>query len=121
MKEILTAFADLFRDPEDLSPLRSCDHRICLQPGTNPVIVRLYRYPHLQKDEIKSQCDVMLKQGIIRPSRSPFSSPILLVRKPDKIWRFCMDYRELNNCTIKEKFSISLVEELLDELYGGFF
>jgi hypothetical protein len=69
----------IFSEPTGLPPARPYDHRIHLLPGTEPVAVRPYRYPQLQKDELERQCTTMLAQGIIRPSMSPFFAPALLV------------------------------------------
>jgi hypothetical protein len=86
MTSLLQAYADIFAIPRGLPPQRRHDHRIHLLPGMAPVAVRPYRYPQLLKDEVERQCADMLAQGIIRPSSSPFSAPILLVRKADNTW-----------------------------------
>jgi len=121
LQALLAEFDDLFSTPVGLPPPRSLDHRIHLLPNTPPVAVRPYRYAQLLKDEIEAQCQAMLDQGIIRASTSAFSSPVLLVRKRDGSWRFCVDYRALNNNTVRDKFPIPIVEELLHELKDAIF
>lgn len=86
MDALLLEYNDLFQEPQGLPPPRRHDHRIHLLPGTAPVAVRPYRYLQLLKDEIERQCDEMLAQGIIRETVSPFSAPVLLVKKHDGSW-----------------------------------
>lgn len=121
MDNILHQFQAVFATPTGLPPARRCDHRIHLLPGTAPVMVRPYRYPQLQKDELEAQCMAMLHQCIIRFSTSSFSAIVLLVKKSDDSWRFCIDYRALNEKTVKDKYPIPVVDELLDELHGAHF
>jgi hypothetical protein len=74
---------------------------------------------HSQKNTIEAIIKQLLKKGEIQPSSSPFSSPVILVRKKDKSWRLCVDYRGLNDITVKNKFPIPVIEDLLDELHGA--
>jgi hypothetical protein len=121
MGELLLHFAPLFAEPTGLPPHRQRCHQIRLLLGTPPVAVRPYRYAHHQKQELETQCAEMLRQGVIRASSSAFAAPVLLVKKSDGLWWFCVDYRALNAVTIKDKFSIPAIEELLDELRGAKF
>lgn len=82
------------------------------------VSLRPYRYNYNKKEELKRQVTEMLLSGIIQPSQSPFSYQVLLVKKNDRKWRFCVDYRGLNDITVKEKYHIPIVDDLLDELHG---
>ncbi|XP_027173401.1 uncharacterized protein LOC113773068 [Coffea eugenioides] len=115
---ILLNYNEVFEELVELPPARTHDHRIYLKEGAPPINVRSYRYPAFQKGEIEKLVIEMLSSGIIRPSNSPFSSLVVLVKKKDGTCRMCIDYRELNKATIKDKFPIPLIEELLDELFG---
>lgn len=98
---------------------QSHDHKIELREDSKPTYVRPYRYPYYQKAEIERLVADMLKNGIISGSQSPYSSPVLLVRKADGSWRMCVHYRALNKDTVKDKYLIPNIDELLDELYGA--
>ncbi|XP_024043371.1 uncharacterized protein LOC112100028 [Citrus clementina] len=102
MQDLLKEYNTLFQEPTKLPPRREIDHNITLIEGTEPVNVRPYRYAYFQKAEIEKQVQEMLNSGLIWPSTSAFSSPVLLVKKKDESWRFYTDYRSLNNATVKD-------------------
>lgn len=116
--DLLQVYIDVFTEPQGLHPPRSHDHAINLLPQTKLVLERPYYYPYFQKDEIKKIVKELLNLGDIQPSQSPYSSPVLLVRKVDGTWRLWVDYQALNQVTIKDKFLIPVAEELMDELHG---
>ncbi|XP_061341279.1 uncharacterized protein LOC133287645 [Gastrolobium bilobum] len=116
---VLVQYQDVFQVPQGLPPARDYDHAIHLQADSKPVNVRPYRYGHHQKSEIEKQVADLLVSGFIKVSRSPYSSPVLLVKKHDNSWRMCIDYRALNKITIRDRFPIPTIDELLDELRGA--
>jgi hypothetical protein len=83
------------------------------------VNIRPYRHPPVQKDAIEVMVRELLNSGVIKPSQSPFASPIVMVKKKDNSWRMYVDYRQLNKHTVKDKFPIPVIDELIDELCGA--
>ncbi|XP_059315524.1 uncharacterized protein LOC132066177 [Lycium ferocissimum] len=117
---LLDEYKELFNEPSQLPPSRGVfDHHIPIKENGAPVNSRPYRYSPIQKDVIEKMTQEMLSQGIIQYSSSPYASPVVLVGKKDGSWRLCVDYRALNKITIKDKFPIPIIEELLDELGGS--
>ena len=113
---LLKQYSALFQEPKGLPPSRAHDHKIPIIPGQGPISVRPYRYPFYQKNEIEKQVSNLLSSEVLRVSTSPYSSPVLLVKKHDGPWRFCVDYQALNQITVKDKFPIPMIDKLLDEL-----
>ena len=93
------------------------DHRIPLLQSAEPINKRSYRYAKQQKDIIDKIIHEMLDLGIIQTSNSPYASLVVLVGKKNGTWRLCVNYRDLNKNTIKGRFPIPLVEDLMDEFH----
>lgn len=112
---LLEEFEVLFSTPSTLPPNRVHDHRIPLIEGSKPPNSRPYKCGPMQKTEIQKYVQELLKTCFIRVSNSTYSSPIILVRERKKkgTWRMYMDYRGLNWITVKDKFPIPLIDELL--------
>ncbi|MCO5567952.1 hypothetical protein L7F22_021648 [Adiantum nelumboides] len=88
-------------------------------PGTKPISKPPYRLSHTEAIEVEKQSADYVNRGYIKPSSSPWASPILLVKKKDGTMRMCVDYRGLNSVTIKNKYPLPRVDELFDQLQGA--
>nr|GEW99443.1 putative mitochondrial protein [Tanacetum cinerariifolium] len=119
INQLLEEYADVFTMPKELPLYRSFDHKIPLKTDNVSVNIRPYRYPPTQKNTIETMIKELLDSRIVRLSNSPFLSLIVLVKKKDGSRRMCIDYRHLNKNTIKDKFPILVIEELIDELHGA--
>ncbi|XP_010451702.1 PREDICTED: uncharacterized protein LOC104733865 [Camelina sativa] len=119
IQKLLHRYKKVFQLPQGLPPSIEREHAITLQQGTAPIKARPYRYSFTQKNEMEKLIREMLEAEIIRQSISPYSSPVLLVKKKDGGWSFCVDYRAQNKATIPDCYPIPIIEELLDELRGA--
>jgi hypothetical protein len=122
LQGIIDKHSKVFEDiPKGLPPNQNHDHDIQLIPRSVPPNISAYRYPYSQKSEIERMVEEMLEVGIIRPIQSSYSVLGVMVFKKHGSWRMCPDYRELNKITIKDKFPIPVIDELLDELHGAIY
>lgn len=116
LSDILHKYPIFLNSQSGLPSTRPHDHHINLIPNTPPINLKPYYYPHSQKEAMTSIIEDMLREKTIIPSNNPFSSPVLLVKKKDDTWGFCVDYHTLNAVTIKDRFPIPIIDELLNEL-----
>jgi hypothetical protein len=107
--------------PSGVPPDRGFEQIIELEAGAKPVITTPYRHPKKYKDEIEKVIKELLDMGHIRPSSSPFASSVVLVKKKDGTMRMCIDFWALNKKTIKNRYPIPRIDELLDELHGAIY
>jgi hypothetical protein len=117
---VVSKFPDVF--PEylpGLPPERDVEFVIELKPGTAPVYRRSYRMPPNELAELKTQLQDLLEKGFIRPSSSPWGCPAIFVKKKDQTLRMCVDYRPLNEVTIKNKYPLPRIDILFDQLIGA--
>lgn len=113
----LLKFSNDFVEPKGLPLEQAHDHRIPPKEENQPINLRPYNFPSMEKMIASCQRKGIAK--IICPNCNPYSFPIILVKKKDQSWRLCIYFRALNKQTIKDKFLIPVIEELLDELYGS--
>jgi hypothetical protein len=117
---VVCEFPDVF--PEDLPrlpPERDVEFVIELKPGMAPISRRSYRMPPNELAELKIQLQDLLEKGFIRPSSSPWGCPAIFVKKKDQTLRMCVDYRPLNEVTIKNKYPLPRIDILFDQLTGA--
>nr|AAX96594.1 retrotransposon protein, putative, Ty3-gypsy sub-class [Oryza sativa Japonica Group]AAX96644.1 retrotransposon protein, putative, Ty3-gypsy sub-class [Oryza sativa Japonica Group]ABA93204.1 retrotransposon protein, putative, Ty3-gypsy subclass [Oryza sativa Japonica Group] len=117
---VVQQFPDVF--PEDLPgmpPDRDIEFIIDLIPGTAPISKRPYQMPVNELEELKKQIRELQEKGFVRPSSSPWGAPVLFVKKKDGSMRMCVDYRSLNEVTIKNKYPLPRIDDLFDQLKGA--
>ena len=117
---VVREFLDVFPDDlPGLPPERETDFPIDLVPGTAPISLPPYRMAPAELKELKAQLQELVDGGFIRPSISPWGAPVLFVKKNDGTWRLCVDYRQLNKVTIRNKYPLPQIDDLFDQLQGA--
>ncbi|XP_017428965.1 uncharacterized protein LOC108337039 [Vigna angularis] len=117
---VVSEFLDVF--PEEipgLPPPREVEFSIDIVSGAGPISIAPYRMAPAELADLKKQIEELLEKQFIRPSVSPWGAPVLLVKKKDGSSRLCVDYRQLNKLTIKNKYPLPRIDDLMDQLHGA--
>ncbi|GJU31762.1 putative reverse transcriptase domain-containing protein, partial [Tanacetum coccineum] len=119
---VVQNFPDVFPDElPGLPPEREVEFTIELIPGAQPISKAPYRMAPVELKELKDQLQELLERGFIRPSVSPWGAPVLFVKKKDGSMRLCIDYRELNRITVRNRYPLPRIDDLFDQLQGAKF
>ena len=123
LKNVVRQYIGIFRRPTNMGQAvqRNTDHRVFMRINvgdSQPISCAPYRTGPKEREIIETHVQEMLDEGLIRPSRSPWSSPIVLVPKPGGKTRFCIDFRKLNSVTVKDVYPLPRIDTLLDTLQG---
>jgi len=116
---IVREFPHVFQEVLGFPPDREIEFTIELVPGTALISKVPYRMEPVELTELKAQLQELLDKGLIQPSVSPWGAPVLFVKKKDGSLRLCIDYRELNRVTIKNKYPLPRIDDMFDQLAGS--
>ena len=120
LPRVVCEYEDVFPDELlGLPPPRDVDFRIELHPGTSPISKTLHRMAPVELQELKVQIQELLGKGFIRPSTSPWGAQVLFAKNKDKTLRLCIDYKQLNRVTIKNRYPLPRIDDLFDLLRGA--
>ena len=120
LPRVVYEYEDVFLDElPRLPPQRVVDFCIELHPGTSPISMTSHRMELVKLQELKVQLQELLDKGFIRPSTSPWGAPVLFAKKKIKTLRLCINYRQLNKVTIKNRYPLLRIDDLFDQLRGA--
>ena len=120
LQHLLEEFQDIFQElPGGMPPNEATGHTIRLEPGAQPPFKRQSRLTRAEEEEVRKQVTDLLGKGFIEPSSSPFGAPVLFVQKKDGTLRMCIDYRALNNITVRDRYPLPNIQDLIDKLHGS--
>ena len=120
LPRVVCKYVDVFPDELlGLPPRRVVDFGIELHPGTLPISMTPHRMAPVELQELRVQLQELLDKGFIRPSTSPWGAPVLFAKKKEKTLRLCIDYRQLNRVTIKNRYPLPRIDDLFDQSRGA--